>query len=99
MRLSGIQYYWLIVYGLIAGLLLAPFAEILVFITQGDPVWIMFVFLLILLPAIVSLLVVALEIWNRFGVLYALIAFVLYPICTVYWLSRIRGFPDDEADR
>ena len=99
MHLSGVQYYWLVVYGLIAGLILAPFTEFLVFVTQGDPVWTVFVFLLILLPAIISLLVVALEIWDRFGVLYALIAFVVYPICTIYWFSRIKGIPDGRTRR
>ena len=45
----------------------------------------------------VSVFVVLLEIWERFGLIVAIVALIISPVIPIYWLSRINGFSDNSS--
>ena len=94
---KGIQYYWAIAVGLLAG---PAFALILSYYdgTISGNTWMTAGLVLLLIAAFVAYLVVAIEIWQRFGLLAAIAAYVAFPVSIVYWFSRIRGIGDTRSE-
>lgn len=94
---KGVLYYWAIALGLFAGPALA-----VVFayydIDAFDNTWISAGLLTLLIAAFSAYLVVALEIWQEFGFLAAIAAFLVFPVCVIYWLSRISGLETTRSD-
>lgn len=97
MRISGVHYYWLVTFGLITGLAFAFATDYLNANISNSPVLAIGALVLIFV-AIVAYLVVALEIWERFGLTAAIVAFIIFPLAIVYWLSRINGVKDVSGD-
>ena len=105
MRLSGVQYYWLIAAGLILQLVLAyPLSVFSVQVQSNTTQKI--ALLVVTLPVAICYLTVLLEIWAVFrfkALIYAitlsLLAFIIYPVFLVvlilsphiYWAWRFNG--------
>jgi hypothetical protein len=98
MKISGVQYYWMVAFGLIAGLVFALIIGLYGKAISGNTMYSVGA-LILLLVAAVAYLIVALEIWDRFGLSRAVIAFVIFPISIFYWFSRIAGIDDAKATR
>jgi len=98
MKISGVQYYWMVAFGLTAGLVFALIIGLDDKAISGNAMYTVGA-LILLLVAAVAYLIVALEIWDRFGLSRAVVAFVIFPISIVYWFSRIAGIDDAKATR
>ena len=88
----------MVAFGLIAGLVFALIIGLDDKAISGNIMYTV-VALILLLVAAVAYLIVALEIWDRFGLGCAVVAFVIFPISIVYWFSRIAGIDDAKATR
>ena len=94
MKLTGQVYYWLIFSGLLLGLILS----VLLYPSSNNldlnhPVQ-GTVVVATLAISWTCYLVVAFEIWNRFGLGIAFVCHVIFPLTFIYWLSRLKGRSD-----
>ena len=93
MRMTGVQYYWLIAIGLLAGLV-GPIVTTFVAPIETLSPAVVVVILLLTMYSAMAVLVVLLEIRDRFGLLLAILAVVVPPSIIIYWFTRINGYDD-----
>ncbi len=96
MKITGVQYYWLIAIGLLVGLVYATVLAIVGPVETSDPM-IVIPLLAILLYSGTAIMVVLLEIWGRFGLLVAILAVIVSPAIVIYWFCRIGGYDDRDS--
>ena len=97
LKTSGIQFYWLIAIGLLAGILEFAYLNFEGQPEATDTLAMIFHFTLLGVSFIAGL-VVAFEIKDRFGWIPAIAAFILFPTLLVYWFSRINGIDSGHKD-
>ena len=101
MRISGVQYYWLIALGLIVGLVIglgSPFYLDFLNSNMSNSPALAIGFLTLFTFAGCTYLVACWEIWDRFGLGAAIIAYIFFPLVAVYWFSRINGIEAVSGD-
>ena len=93
MRLTGQQYYWLILSGLVLGLILATYFWVGWKPSPSTPVRTTAT-VLAMTFSLICYYVVALEIWEKHGLPIAVLCHAVFPLSVIYWVRRIKGTED-----